>query len=86
MADLLRDSWVAAGLTIPYIADIVVAARHGRTDHDPLPGHSDDQRKVTMNLGRVTAMTLQLAAEHQPNPMVSVVQDLLIDVQRVSAE
>ncbi|WP_143202473.1 HNH endonuclease [Amycolatopsis sp. CB00013] len=80
---LLCDVWVAAGLTIPYVADIVIAAFYGRTDHDPLPGHPSDQRKVAMNLGKVTAMTLQLTADRQNNPMVSVVQDLLIGVQRL---
>lgn len=85
-AGLLRDDWVATGLTIPYLADIVMAARYGKTDHDPLPGHPDDQQKVTMNLGKVTAMTLQLTTEGQPNPLVSIVQDLLIGVQRVPAE
>lgn len=82
-AGLLRDCWVATGLTIPYVADIVMAARRGETDGDPLPGHPDDQQKVTMNLGKVTAMTLQLTADGLPNPLVSVVQDLLIGVQRV---
>ncbi|MEU7474400.1 hypothetical protein AB0A63_00345 [Lentzea sp. NPDC042327] len=84
-AGLLRDSWLAAGLTIPYVADIVMAARSGDCDHDLLPGHPRDQWKVTMNLGQVTAMTLQLAADFQPHPLVSVVQDLLIGVQRVPA-
>ncbi|WP_394617330.1 hypothetical protein JNUCC0626_48340 [Lentzea sp. JNUCC 0626] len=83
---VLRDSWIAAGVTIPYVADIVVAARFGEEDHDPLPGHPDDQRKVAMNLGQVTAMTLQLAADHQLLPLVSVVQDLLIGVQRVPGD
>ncbi len=85
-AGLLRDGWVATGLTIPYLADIVMTARYGKTDHDPLPGHPGDQRKVTMNLGKVAAVTLQLTAEGQPNPLVSVVQDLLIGVQRVPGE
>jgi hypothetical protein len=83
---LLQDSWIAGGLTIPYVADIVMAARFGKIDHDPLPGHPEDQRKVTTNLGKVTAITLQLAADGQPIPLASVVQDLLIGVQRVPAE
>ncbi|MFE0023387.1 hypothetical protein [Amycolatopsis sp. NPDC059021] len=82
-ASLLRDSWVATGLTIPYVADIVLAARYGKDNHNPLPGHPDDQWKVTINLGKVTAMTVELIAGHQGNPLVSVVQDLLIGVQRV---
>jgi hypothetical protein len=85
-ASLLRDSWVATGLTIPYVADIVMAARYGKADDNPLPGHPGDQQKVTMNLGKVIATTLQLTAEYQPNPLVSVVQDLLIRVQRVSGK
>jgi hypothetical protein len=39
-----------------------------------------------MNLGKVTAMTLQLTARGQTNLLVSVVRDLLIGVQRVPGE
>ncbi len=77
-AEMLNHS----DLTIPYVTQIVLSARHGVESDDSLPGHPRDQQKVTMNLGQVTAMTLQLTADHRPDPLVSVFQDLLISVQR----
>jgi hypothetical protein len=72
----------AYGVTVPYAAQIVTSARLGTGTGENVPGHPDDHRKVTMNLGLVTAETLQLAAQHRSASLVSVLQDLLIDVQR----
>lgn len=80
--ELWVDMLTSPGLTIPYITQIVMSARYGTRTDVSLPGHQDDQQKVTMNLGQVTAMTLQLTADHRPDPLVSVLQDLLISVQR----
>jgi hypothetical protein len=77
---------VASGLTVPYITKIVTSARLGTETDESLPGHPDDQQKVAMNLGQVTAMTLQLTADHRPDPLISVLQDLLIGVQRERPE
>jgi hypothetical protein len=82
---LLADGWIASGATIPYIADMVLAAHLGQTDGPPIPGHANDQQKLTMNLGQVTALTLEIAAYYQPYPLVSVLQDFLIRVQRQPA-
>ena len=73
---------VDSGATIPYITQIVLSARTETDPEDPLPGHPEDQQKVTMNLGPVTAMTLLEAASHVPYPLISVLQDLIIRVQR----
>ncbi len=81
--ELWAEMLIYSGLTIPYIAQIVMSARYGTAMDVPVPGHPEDQQKITMNLGRVTAMTLQLTADHRrPDPLVSVLQDLLISVQR----
>ncbi|WP_157411646.1 hypothetical protein [Actinoplanes rectilineatus] len=82
---LLADSWIASGATVPHVAEIVLSAHDGNLEAPLIPGHPDDQKKATMNLGPVTALTLCLAAEHRPYPLVSVLQDLLIDVQREPA-
>lgn len=79
---LWADMLASCGLTIPYIRQIVLSARLGVESDESLPGHPEDQQKVTMNLGQVTAMTLQLTADHRVDPIVSVLQDLLIGVQR----
>jgi len=80
------EAWAAAatetGMTVPYITQIVLSARAGTDPEDPLPGHPEDQRKVAMNLGPVTAMTLLEAAMHVPHPLICVLQDLIIRVQR----
>lgn len=79
---LWAEMMVDCGLTVSYITQIVMSARLGVEPDGPVPGHADDQQKVTMNLGQVTAMTLQLTADHRSDPLVSVLQDLLIRVQR----
>ena len=80
--ELWADKLTACGATIPYVTQLVTSARLGTAAAEPLPGHPDDQRKVTMNLGQVTAATLQLTAGYRPASLVSVLQDLLIGVQR----
>jgi hypothetical protein len=82
-SELWVEAMVACGSTVPYITGIVMSAIHGIMAKESPPGHPEDQLKVTMNLGQVTAMTLRLAADHRPEPLVSVLQDLLIGVQRV---
>lgn len=84
--ELWAEKLAACGATVPYITQIVTSARLGTATSEPLPGHPDDQRKVTMNLGRVTAATLQLTAEYRTASLVSVLQDLLIGVQREPLE
>ncbi|MEV7042869.1 hypothetical protein [Amycolatopsis sp. NPDC051061] len=79
---LWADMLVASTLTIPYVIQIVLSARLGTEAEVPLPGHPEDQQKVIMSLGQVTAMTLQLTADHRADPLVSILQDLLIGVQR----
>jgi hypothetical protein len=81
-AQLWADMLVASTLTIPYVTQIVLSARLGSEPGEPLPGHPEDQQKVVVNLGQVTAMTLRLTADHRADPLVSVLQDLLIGVQR----
>jgi hypothetical protein len=73
---------VDSGRAIPYITQIVLAAHAGKDPEPPLPGHSEDQWKVVVNLGPVTAMTLLEIAKHVPHPLISVLQDLIIRVQR----
>lgn len=82
-SELWAEAMVACGSTVPYITGIVMSALHGITAKESPSGHPEDQLKVTMNLGQVTAMTLRLAADHRPEPLVSILQDLLIAVQRV---
>jgi hypothetical protein len=80
------EAWAATvadtAMTIPYITQIVLSARTGTDPEDPLPGHPEDQWKVAVNLGPVTAMTLIEVAGHVPHPLISVLQDLIIRVQR----
>jgi len=80
------EAWAAAatetGMTVPYITQIVLSARAGTDPEDPLPGHPEDQWKVATSLGPVTAMTLLEAARHVPHPLICVLQDLIIRVQR----
>jgi hypothetical protein len=79
---LWAEMVTASESTVHYVAQIVLSARLGVEPEESLPGHPNDQCKITMNLGAVTAMTLQLVADHRPEPLVSVLQDLLIGVQR----
>ncbi|MGC7102806.1 hypothetical protein ACPZ19_49760 [Amycolatopsis lurida] len=79
---LWADMLGASTLTVPYMTQIVLSARLGTESDAPLPGHPEDQQKVIMSLGQVTAMTLQLIADHRADPLVSILQDLLIGVQR----
>jgi hypothetical protein len=80
------SSWAemmaATEITIPYIIHIVISARSGIDLASPLPGRPEDQQKVTMNLGEVTAMTIELVAKCRPEPIIVVLQDLFINVQR----
>ena len=73
---------VDSGRSIPYVTQIVLAAHAGKDPEPPLPGHPEDQWKVAVNLGPVTAMTLLEIARHVPHPLISVLQDLIIRVQR----
>lgn len=76
------DMLNATGATVPYVSQVVLSARLGVGPDLSLPGHPDDQRKITMNLGTVTALTLRLTADRRVEPLVSVLQDLLIGLQR----
>lgn len=76
------DMLAASGSTVPYVTNAVLSARSGVEPDAQLPGHAVDQRKITMNLGNVTALTLQLLADCRADPVVVVLQDLLIGVQR----
>lgn len=79
---LWAEMLVAIELTIPYITQLVMSAQQFIDPDEPLPGHPEHQQKVTMNLGKVTALTIQLTAEGRSDPLVVVLQDLLISVQR----
>lgn len=81
---LWSDMLTASGLTVPHVTQIVTSAALGTEAGGLLPGHPDDQRKVTMNLGQVTAATLHLTADYRSGPLVSVLRDLLISVQQES--
>lgn len=80
------EAWAAgvvdSGTSVPYVTQLVLSARAGKMPDERPPSHPDDQQKVTMNLGPVTAMTLRDAAGHLPYPLISVLQDLIIRVQR----
>jgi hypothetical protein len=82
---LLVEMWLASDITISYVTEIVMSALHG-TEDCSLPGHPDDQQKVTMNLGQLIALTLGWTADHRSDPLVVVLQDLLISVQREPAK
>lgn len=78
------EEWaaVATEMTVPYITQIVLSAMAETEPENLLPGHPEDQWKVAVNLGPVTAMTLRQAAMHVPHPLICVLQDLIIRVQR----
>lgn len=79
---LWAEMLIASELTIPYITQLVMSARQGTDPDEPLPGHPEDQQRVTINLGKVTALTVQLTAERRSDPLIMVLQDLLVSVQR----
>ncbi|MCW2929119.1 MAG: hypothetical protein JWM19_81 [Actinomycetia bacterium] len=76
-----RNMMSSSGLSIDFILDIAVSARSGNVD-DVAPGHPEDQSKIAMNLGQVTALTVQLTADARSDAVVLTLQDLLIGVQR----
>ena len=76
------EMMTATSATVPYVARLIVAAGGGQDDGDTVPGHPDDQRKVTMNIGEITTLTMQLTADAKRETVVTVLQDLLTAVQR----
>lgn len=81
-AEALTKSWIALGEADDYVGQILLAARHRVDPVEPLPGHLEDQQHLTMILGRLTATTLRLTAAERRYPLVLVLQDLLVSVQR----
>jgi hypothetical protein len=68
-AELLAESWIASESTVRYVAQLVLPALHGTEPEQSIPGHPDDQRKVTMHLGTVTAMTLKFDRRPRSLPL-----------------